>query len=79
MLWIFEREPGELLRLETRYDNETSEYVLIMHRPEGGPDVERFRDIVKFQERLENLETQLEADSWTQSGPIFLHDGWKLG
>jgi hypothetical protein len=78
MIWIFEREPEETLRLETRYDNDTSEFVLIMHRPIGGPQIERFTDAVTFRERLEILETQLEADRWKPKGPVFLHDGWKM-
>ena len=78
MIWMFEREPDETLRLETRYDNDTAEFVLIMHRPSGGQQVERFRDMVTFRERLEVVETQLAADRWSQQGPVFLHDGWKL-
>lgn len=74
---FFERD-SESLRLETRYDNDTAEFVPIMHRPNGGPQIERFTDTVTFRERLEVLETQLAADHCTQHGPGFLHDGWKL-
>ena len=75
---MFERGPDSV-RLETRYDNDTAEFVLIMHRPNGGPQIERFKNAVTFRERLEVLETQLEADHWTQHGPILLRDGWKVG
>jgi hypothetical protein len=78
MIWMFEREPDETLRLETRYDNDTAEFVRIMHQPSGVPQVERFKDTVTFRERLEVLETQLAADDWRQKGPVFLHDGWKI-
>jgi hypothetical protein len=78
MVWFFERD-SESLRLETRYDNDTAEFVLIMHQTNGGPQIERFRDAATFRERLEVLETQLEADHWTQHGPVLLHDGWKIG
>ncbi|HTL03386.1 MAG TPA: hypothetical protein VL243_14215 [Vicinamibacterales bacterium] len=78
MIWMFEREPDEILRLETRYDNDTSEFVLILHRPSGGRQIERFRDMVTFRERLEVLETQLAAERWRQEGTVFLHEGWKL-
>ena len=78
MIWIFERGPEETLRLETRYDNDTTEFVLMIHGVNGGLQVERFKNAVTFQERLEVLETQLEADRWTQKGPVFLHDGWKI-
>ncbi|MCM3880106.1 MAG: hypothetical protein ND807_08365 [Vicinamibacterales bacterium] len=76
MLWIFERDE-ESLRLETHYDSDTREFVLVMHRP-SGQQIERFKDTVTFRERLEVLETQLAADRWTQQGPVLLHDGWKI-
>jgi hypothetical protein len=76
MLWIFERDE-ESLRLETHYDNDAREFVLVMHRP-NGQQIERFRDTVTFRERLEALETQLAADHWKQQGPLLLHDGWKI-
>ena len=78
MVWLFERN-SESLHLETRYDSDTAEFVLVMHRPNGGPQIERFKNVVTFRERLEVLETQLEADRWTQHGPTFLRDGWKVG
>ena len=52
--------------------------MLIMHRPNGGPQIERFTDTVTFRERLEVLETQLAADHSTQHGPGLLHNGWRL-
>jgi len=78
MIWIFERL-GEALQLETRVDNDTGEFVLIVHQSSAGPQVERYRDAEEFRLRLEALETQLEADRWTQRGPVLLHDGWKIG
>ena len=77
MIWTFERGE-ESLRLVTRYDNDTKEFVLILHQPGGRLQVERFKDTVTFRERLEVIETQLEADRWVQKGPVFLHDGWKI-
>ena len=77
MVWLFERD-SESLRLETRYDNDAAEFLLIMHRPDG-PQIERFKDSVTFRRRLEVLERQLESDNWKQHGPTFLHDGWKVG
>jgi hypothetical protein len=78
MIWMFERD-NESLQLETRYDNETSEFLLIQRRRDGDPPIERFSDEQAFSRRLETLERQLEAERWTQSGPILLHDGWKIG
>ena len=76
MIWIFERA-DEMLRLETRYDNRSGEFLLIIHRARGS-QVERFKNTITFRERLEVLETQLAAEQWTAHGPTFLHDGWKL-
>ena len=77
MVWFFERN-RESLRLETRYDNDTAEFLLVTHSPDGREQTERFTDAMTFRQRLEALERQLEADHWTQHGPVFLHDGWKL-
>jgi hypothetical protein len=77
MIWIFERH-HESLRIETRYDKDWAEFVLIMHQPNGAVETERFKGTEAFQGRLEVLETQLEADRWVQKGTTFLHDGWKL-
>lgn len=77
MIWFFDRD-GQSVRLETQYEADTGEFVLIMHMQNGGPQVQRFTDVVSFRERLEVLETQLVADRWTQRGPLPLHDGWKL-
>jgi hypothetical protein len=76
MLWFFERE-ADSLRLETRYDNDNSEFVAIIHRPEGSRRIERFTDIVAFQRRLVALEQQLEKERWARKGPpVILPDGW---
>jgi hypothetical protein len=77
MVWFFERG-DESFRLETRYDNDTTEFLLVLHRPNGTQQSERFADAMSFQQRLEALERQLGEEHWTQHGPGFLHDGWKL-
>lgn len=43
MLWFFERD-DEFLKLETRYDNDTSEFVVIVRYPDGHQRSERFPD-----------------------------------
>jgi len=80
MIWMFERGK-ESLRLETRYDNATSEFVLIRHQLDGDPQVERFKNETVFRQRLEFLEKQLANDHWTlqDGGPVVLRDGWKIG
>ena len=77
MIWLFERD-DQSLRLETRYDTDTAEFLLITHRQDG-QQIERFADVMSFRRRLEVLERELEAERWTQRGPTFLHDGWKVG
>lgn len=67
MIWFWSREK-EKMRLETRYDNDTSEYVMVVERPDGKREIERFSDIGVFRTRLIALEQRLEADRWTQSG-----------
>ena len=78
MIWIFKRE-HESLRLETRYDKETNEYVLIVHSPDGGQQIERFNDGDAFQTRLDTLDKQLSSEKWRYVGaPVLLRDGWKI-
>ena len=78
MLWMFERN-DESLRLETRYDNTTLEFVLIMRLPDGKQQIERFKDALTFRNRLEALQAQLESEQWTAVGsPVMLRDGWKI-
>ena len=74
---MFERGP-ESFELETRYDNDRAEFVLIVHRPNVDPQIERFAKASEFRNRLAVLEQQLGADNWVRHGPMLLHDGWKL-
>jgi hypothetical protein len=77
MVWLFER--GEqTLRLETRFDAVSEDYLLIVHRTDGTA-MERFADADAFRSRLEILERQLEDERWQRApAPIFLRDGWRL-
>jgi hypothetical protein len=78
MIWIFERG-NESLRLETRYDNETAEYILIVHHPDRSHQTERFKDSDTFQTRLDSLDTKLGSENWHYVGaPVLLRDGWKF-
>jgi hypothetical protein len=77
MIWLFERG-DEVLRLETRVDNASGEYVLVSTWSESETRVERFHDHGKYQARILALEGQLAADHWTQVGsPQILSDGWR--
>jgi hypothetical protein len=77
MIWLFERG-DEVVRLETRVDNASGEYVLVSSWADSPPRIERFRDYAKYQTRVLALEGQLAADHWTQvGGPTILSDGWR--
>ena len=77
MLWIYKRG-SESIQVETRYDNETEEYVLIFYREDGTQQPERFKDPVAFRTRLERLEKQLDRERWQSDGVRLLRDGWKI-
>ncbi len=77
MLWTYERS-NQMLRIETRFDNATKEYVLIVRRPDATEQVERFSDPASFQTRLDSLERQLDAEEWENRSVTALHDGWRL-
>lgn len=77
MIWLFQRE-AQAIRIETRYDRQSSEYVLISEERDGARQTERFRSAAAFRLRLEALEQQLETDRWTRTGAFLLRDGWKL-
>jgi len=78
MLWIYERS-NETLRIETKFDNATAEYLLIIHWPDGTEQAERFSGGANFQLRLEGLEQQLSTEAWQSRGVTMLRDGWKIG
>ena len=76
MIWFYTRDQ-ESLRLETRYDNEASEYVLEVRAPGVPPTSERFRNAAAFQKRLIEIEDGLGGQKWKRSGPpLVLPDGW---
>jgi hypothetical protein len=51
MVWFYKRG-GVSLSVETRYDNETKEYVAVVVRPDGRQQTERFRAREAFREWL---------------------------
>jgi hypothetical protein len=75
MLWFYCRE-SDTLRVETRFDNQTAEYVLIAYWPDGKQE-ERFATVGHFKKSLVQLETRLANARWTRGGPpVILPDGW---
>jgi hypothetical protein len=76
MMWFFERG-NERLEIKTRYDNETSEYVLEVVEPGEARPVERFLDAKSFRIRLLEVERELDHMQWRANGsPRILADGW---
>ena len=76
MIWFWFRDK-RTIRLETRYDNDTSEFVVVIEHPDGSHESERFADLDVFRERLVVLEQTFEAAHWTQSGyPLLAPEGF---
>jgi len=79
MLWFFDRG-DECLRVETRHDNDTSEFVATVDYPDGSQRVERFGTVGDFRDWLIAFERLLREERWTgRSGPIVLPYGWSSG
>lgn len=75
MIWLYEKD-DQALRLETRYDNRTLQYVLIIHKPDGS-ETERYEKLEDFRQRLLALEKALQSSEWHRSGPPVLDpEGW---
>jgi hypothetical protein len=76
MVWFYQRDRVSL-SLETRYDNETSQYVAIVHHPDGRVQTERFDRREGFRDWLVTLEGKLTSERWQPDGPPHvLPDGW---
>jgi hypothetical protein len=77
MLWFFERDEHSL-HLETRYDDDTSEYVVMTRYSDGREQTERFTKANKFRSWLVEFDQNLETQQWTlrRGGPVVLPDGW---
>ena len=76
MVWFFERDQKSL-RLETRYDNDASEFVVMVRYPDGREHSERFTDGDVCRRWLEAFEQNLAVQQWIErSGPIILPYGW---
>jgi hypothetical protein len=78
MVWLFERS-DESLNLETRFDNDTAEFVAIIRYPDGHERTERFTEADEFRSWLVEFERNLETQHWMRQGgggPVFLPNGW---
>lgn len=76
MIWFYSQD-SLTIRIETRYDNCTSEYVLVVHWSGDRREEERFATAALFEKRVVELEGQISAQGWNKDGPpIILREGW---
>jgi hypothetical protein len=64
MIWVLERDDPEL-RVETRYANDTTEYLVICCADDD--QCERFTDAAELRSRLIQVESRLEAERWART------------
>lgn len=77
MIWFFARG-NEAVRVETRFDNASREYVLQIDWASRPLEIERFRDHAAFEARVATVEARLRKEAWAQvGGPEILPDGWR--
>jgi hypothetical protein len=78
MIWLFERG-DEVVRLETRIDEATKEYVVAIAWADRPDAVERYGDLSLFRARILALESTLAAEHWSQTAdsPTLLADVWR--
>jgi hypothetical protein len=76
MLWFYARSE-QSLTVETRFDNDTHEYVAIVTGALPYPETKRFPTSEAFRAWLQLLEGRLAAERWKADGaPHVLPDGW---
>ena len=76
MVWFYTRD-AQSLTVETRYDNDTHEYVATIIGLTPAPDTTRFGTQEEFRTSLETLERELASHGWKLEGPPhILPDGW---
>jgi hypothetical protein len=79
MIWFYERD-SQALQLETRYDNDTREYVVEVRHPDGRQETERFADPHSCRDWLLAFENRLQHQQFIRRGPpVVLPYGWPGG
>jgi hypothetical protein len=77
MIWFFKRGQ-DVVRLETRMEPVTAEYVLTIIWADNRETIERYQTVDAFTKRLLILETQLANERWSQSdSPKILLEPWR--
>ena len=76
MIWFYRRD-RMALSLETRYDNDTSDYVAVVIHPDGRRETQRFERREAFRVWLQAFENGSRLNSGRRTGPriSFLMDG----
>jgi len=76
VIWFYRRDRAAL-QVETRFDNATNEYVVIVRPSDGGEESHRFLNRTVFRAWLLQLEERLEQERWESDGaPHIIPDGW---
>ena len=75
MIWFFERG-SEVLRVETRVDANTGEYVAVLHQADNSETTRRFKDAESFGAYLRTVEQRLAEEHWEARGPQVQRGGW---
>ena len=66
------------MRVVTRFEQSSREYVVEVEWPERATTIERFTDHAAFNERVQRLHMELLESQWEQDGgPAILADGWR--
>jgi hypothetical protein len=76
MVWFFERD-AKAAWIETRFDDSTGEYVVIVATVGGPSTVERYSDLSTFDGRIVALQAQFRDDQWRRvTGAGAVEAGW---
>lgn len=77
MIWFFHRAGAEM-RVVTRFDQTSGEYVVEVEWPGRDKVLERYTDYDAFNQRVQRLHMELIESRWTQHGtPAIITDGWR--
>jgi hypothetical protein len=77
VIWFFQRS-GQEMRVITRFDNASAEYIVEVEWPDRDRVIERYADYGPFNARVQRLHVELVESQWQQDGtPELLGDGWR--
>ena len=77
MVWFFQRA-GLEMRIVTRFDRSSREYVVEVEWPNRPAAIERYADYEAFNSRVQKLQVELLESRWEPHGmPALIADGWR--